>query len=400
MEEEDWGFTNDIYQCFFQMNFEWPCLSFDVIRDTLGASRKTFPHTAYFVSATQAETEDENQLLVTKISELQYTKDDGTTEEALPDPKVNVVGNFHPSAANRVRCMPQDSSVVATWTENAGVWIWDIKEAYAATNTDNGSKSGQDKVEVIHKIDVDEDVEGYGLAWSPHQRGLLAFGDCNGVVSIYQQQGNSFDRVTLFNAHANSVEDICFSPVDDGVFATCSCDGYVCIWDARDLTKPVLKFQGRDIKKDPEFADGDKIDVNVLDWNCIQTNLIATGSDDGQVNVWDIRNASDENGPDYSINYHEDSITSIEWNPNDESELAVASADGRVTIWDLSVEAVDPEEREEGIPDQMMFEHVIADPKELHYHPQIPSMIAITGETFDVIIPDIVEDAGEEEDKK
>ena len=43
-----------------------------------------------------------------------------------------------------------------------------------------------------------------------------------------------------------------------------------------------------------------------------------------------------------------------------------------------------------------MFEHYHDDPKELHYHRQIPSMIAVIGETFDVFIPDIEGDEGEE----
>ncbi|EAY16565.1 ribosome assembly protein RRB1, putative [Trichomonas vaginalis G3] len=392
MEEEDWGFTNDIYQSFFQMNFEWPCLSFDVIQDTLGASRRTFPHTAYFVSATQAESEDENQLLVTKISELQYTKNDGTAEEDLPDPKIRVCGNFHPSCANRVRCMPQNTNVVATWTESAGVCIWDIKDAINASNTD----SGDGAVNLLHECPADD--EGYGLAWSKIQQGLLAYGDVNGIIQLWKQDGSSFRQLSQFPAHADSVEDIVFSPQDDGIFATCSSDGYVCIWDNRDLKAPILKFQGRNLEKDPEANPADKIDINVLDWNGIQKTLIATGSDDGQINVWDIRNASDENGPAFSIDYHQDAITSIEWNPNDETELAASSEDGRVTVWDISVEAFDPEDREEGIPDQMMFEHPIAEPKELHYHPQIPGLIAVTGETFDVFIPDIVEDADAQED--
>ena len=45
----------------------------------------------------------------------------------------------------------------------------------------------------------------------------------------------------------------------------------------------------------------------------------------------------------------------------------------------------------------MMFEHCVEDPKELHYHPQIPSMIAVTGSKFEVFIPDIQE--GEQENE-
>jgi len=371
------------------MTYEWPCLSFDVIRDQLGASRRDYPLTAYFVTATQAEEDEANQIIVNKISGLMNTKNDGSAEEDLPDPKINCVASFHPSTANRVRSMPQQSNVVATWTESTGVMIWDVSAAIAASNVDGGE--GADSL--IFEIPREE--EGFGLQWSPKQKGLLAIGDNTGVVALWEQDGSSFRNVNEFKAHDDSVEDITFAENDPVIFATCSGDGYVCIWDMRDTSAPVAKFIGRSTENDPKEKQGDNIDINVLSWNTIQTNLIATGSDDGQICVFDIRDTSE---PSFHIDYHQDAITSIEWNPNDESELAAACAEGRVTIWDLSAEALDPEEREEGIPDQLMFEHITADPKELHYHPQIPSLVAVTGaETFDVFIPDIVEDAPIEE---
>jgi len=386
MEEDgDFGFTNDIYRSFFQMNFEWPCLSFDIIRDVLGASRTDFPHTAYFISGTQAETEDDNQLLVTKLSELQCTKFDDEIEDesSLQNAKLKVCGNHHPSCVNRVRSMIQSPNIIATWTELNGVLIWDVSAAINASNYDS---EGQGSVEIIHECPMDD--EGFALAWSPTLAGQLAIGGADGKIQLWTQQGGSFVLSSNFDAHADSIEDIVYSPSDLGVFASCSCDKCIVIWDSRDYSKPVAKFEAH------------KSDVNVIDWNTIQRNLIVSGADDGVFSVWDLRMVGNQCEPAATFNFHEDPITSIQWNPNDESEIAVACDDGRVTIWDLSVEAVDPEEREEGIPDQMMFEHPIDNPKELRYHPQIPSLIAVTGDTFDIFIPDIVADNAEEEDKK
>ena len=392
-EEEDFGFSNDIYQSFFQMTFEWPCLSFDVIRDNEGFRRRgVFPLNSLFVSATQAESADQNQLIVTKISGLQCTKnDDGTAEEDLPDPKINCVACAHPSTANRVRVMPQRSNIVSTWTEENGVIVWDVDPLIRATEIDGGEA----KENVLFQMPMEE--EGYGLCWSPEQEGLLAIGDCTGVVSLWQYDGSTFSTLKQFRAHADSVEDIQFSPTDPSVFATCSCDGYITVWDIR-TDEPAMKFIGRNTASDPPEKQGENIDINVISWNRLQTALIASGSDDGQINVFDFR---DPTSPQFTTTYHQDSITSIEWNPNDRTELAAACAEGRCTIWDLSVEALDPEEKEEGIPDQLMFEHVIADPKELHYHPLIPYLVAVTGgETFDVFIPDVDEGNDEEEEKK
>lgn len=380
--DEEFGFTNSIYRCYFQMQFEWPCLSFDVLRDDLGSpeSRLRYPHTAYFVSATQASEDAENQLLVTKISELNPTKyDDDLDESLLVDPNVKVIGNSHPSIANRVRSMPQQWNIVATWSQSGSVYIWDIGEAIFASNGDTNQNLETYPIAEC----ANNGVEGFGLAWSRINQGILAMGDDNGLINLWSETETTFTNVSSLQAYSQSIEDIVFSPQEANVFACCTVGGYIQLWDTNSLATPAIQIQ----------AYPDDIDCNVIDWNPIQKNLLISGSDDGVIKVWDLRNPAQ---PLVQLpSHHTDSITSIEWNPHDEAEFACSSEDGRVTIWDLSVEAFDPGEKEEGIPDQLLFEHSHDDPKELHYHPQIPSMIAVMGATFDVFIPDIEGDAGE-----
>lgn len=380
-EEEDFGFTNDIYRTYFQMNFEWPCLSFDVIRDNLGAFRTNFPHTAYFVSGTQAdmsdETIDENQLIVTKISNMQCTKyDDNNEEPNLEDAKVKVCANKVQGVINRVRSMPQSPNIVATWSDTGAVNIYDINVAILASNTD-AQDTGS--VDIINDFPDENNAEGYAIGWDPNNQGTLAYGDNDGEIYIVVSDGNEFSVFTKFLGHTKSIEDIVFSPQDAGIFASCSSDGTVRIWDMRDLTKPVIDFAAH------------QVDCNVIDWNQIQKNLLCSGADDGAISIWDIRALSVNASPEATIDYHTNPITSIEWDPNDESSFAASCEDGAVTIWDLSVEPEDPnQDREEGIPDQLMFEHNVEEPKEIHYCPQIPSMIAVTGiNSFEVFIPDI-----------
>lgn len=49
---------------------EFPCLSFDVIPDTLGNSRQEFPLTCFLVGGTQAEKQKDNQLVVMRLSNI------------------------------------------------------------------------------------------------------------------------------------------------------------------------------------------------------------------------------------------------------------------------------------------------------------------------------------------
>lgn len=387
--DEEFGFTSKIYRLFFHMDYEWPCLSFDVIRDPLGWDRKTFPHTAYFVAGTQSDQTDGavDQILVTKISNMQNTKDDDDRdEETLQDAKLQCRASQHPGPVTRIRSMPQQPEIIATWTETGAVMIWDVSSAINSTNTEAAQTADQ-PVQSIFDCNVDgedDEDEGYGLAWSKITPGILAIGQNSGVVSLWENRQAAFAELHKFQAHTASVEDIVFSPTDDGFFATCSCDSTIAVWDSRALQAPVMKWT----------ASAAKADINVIDWNARQSNLIVSGDDQGLINVWDIRacRGSPEPSPVGQINYHEDAICSVEWNPYDESEFAVACEDGRVTVWDLSAEPEELDQRMEDIPDQLMFEHFMDEPKELHYHPQIRSMIAITGASFEVIIPDIQTD--------
>ena len=59
------------------MNVNWPCLSFDILRDSLGDERRRFPATAYIVSGTQADEMKKNEITVYKMSSLHKTQKDG-----------------------------------------------------------------------------------------------------------------------------------------------------------------------------------------------------------------------------------------------------------------------------------------------------------------------------------
>jgi len=101
--------------------------------------------------------------------------------------------------------------------------------------------------------------------------------------------------------------------------------------------------------------DASDVDVNVMSWCKESPNLIAAGSDDGLVQVWDIRYIQKAR-PIQAIKFHEAPITSIQFQPYEDSIISVASADNRITIWDFSVEA-DVKNKDDEIPEQLMFIH-------------------------------------------
>jgi len=83
-------YDSSTYQTFHRMTLEWPCLSFDILRDGLGDQREEFPLTAYTVAGTQADTTQpdvHNSLLVMKMSQMHRTQHDSddSAEESDSD---------------------------------------------------------------------------------------------------------------------------------------------------------------------------------------------------------------------------------------------------------------------------------------------------------------------------
>ena len=83
----------------------------------------------------------------------------------------------------------------------------------------------------------------------------------------------------LYNYHKGSVEDLVFSPAEKSVFATCGIDGTIQIVDMRAGKKNQSSL----------LINAHNKDVNVIDWNSVDTTKIVSGSDDCSVKVWDLR---------------------------------------------------------------------------------------------------------------
>lgn len=61
------------YIMYHSLRVEWPCLSFDILRDDGGENRVRFPLTMYLVCGTQADASEKNKLTLLKLSEMHRT---------------------------------------------------------------------------------------------------------------------------------------------------------------------------------------------------------------------------------------------------------------------------------------------------------------------------------------
>lgn len=271
----------------------------------------------------------------------------------------------------------QERHIAATWAETGKVHVWDLTDPMASLEIPGTPATINQKPLVT--INNHGREEGYAMDWSSLDTGRLLTGDNNGRMyhTILTPSGVSTENIA-FREHKSSVEDIQWSPTENNVFASCSSDQTVKIWDTRNKKRSAVGIHASNS------------DVNVITWNKKASYLMASGHDDGIFSVWDLRTFKGGNSqpsPVATFKWHNGPITSIEWHPTEESVLAVSGADNQLTLWDLSVE---PDTEQEGrlnsngieVPPQLLFVHQgQEDIKELHFHRQIPGCVLSTAST-------------------
>eukprot|EP01082_Thalassiosira_pseudonana_P001338 g615.t1 g615 contig10:397702-399063(+) len=338
---------------------------------------------------------------------------------------------------NRVRVCPHNSDVVGVWSESGVISLYDVggaidvldRSSMGSNNTKKEKDSNNTNAAAnmsVRKMRKDpffvysgHSTEGYALDWSRVTPGRLATADCDGNIHIWNAShpvtpndivakyknnspwGNSsFEVKPTYAPHGDnldnpSVEDLQWSPSEATVLASAECGGFVRIYDVRCPNKAMISNK----------IHGSGADVNVISWNRLVGNLLASGGDDGSFCVWDLRNfqSPDPSQPPKPLarfHSHRTPITSLEWHPTDESMIAVSDDNGTY-IYDLSIEEDDPDHNNNGaeeadgggvegvIPPQLLFVHSGSEmTKEIHWHPQIPSCVVTTSLSgFSVFIP-------------
>ncbi|OIW00611.1 hypothetical protein TanjilG_21826 [Lupinus angustifolius] len=413
------------YNSLHAFHIGWPCLSFDIVRDTLGLVRTEFPHTVYFMAGTQAEKASWNSIGIFKVTNISGKKrepvpkiqgdesgmdDESDSEDDSEDedengakgPTLQAISSSSELFISLLSCFRFDlthidilftPAAAKAWSDTGYVQVWDLSthlNGLAESETDGAQGAAavfnQDPLFKFKHKD-----EGFAIDWSPLVPGRLVSGDCKNCIYLWEPTSAATWNVdnTPFIGHTASVEDIQWSPTEPHVFASCSVDGSIAIWDIRLGKSPAASFKAHNA------------DVNVMSWNRLASCMLASGSDDGTISIRDLRLLKEGDSVVAHFEYHKHPITSIEWSPHEASSLAVSSSDNQLTIWDLSLEKDEEEEAEfkaktkeevnapQDLPPQLLFIHQgQKDLKELHWHTQIPGMIVSTAsDGFNILMP-------------
>jgi len=202
----------------------------------------------------------------------------------------------HLGGVNRVRVQPLPPSTplppvslpyyAATWAETGKVHIWDIRPLIASLDVPGYTYDKSRAQTPVFTVNSHGRAEGFAMDWAasgvtnPSALRLLT-GDIHSKIYLTTSTPSGFNALSQpFSSHTSSVEDVQWSPSEATVFASCSADQSVQIWDVR--SKGRKSVAGIDAAHES--------DVNVISWNKTSTYLLLSGGDEGAIKTWDLRN--------------------------------------------------------------------------------------------------------------
>ena len=267
----------------------------------------------------------------------------GSSSKSQFQVKFNIVQKIdHPGEVNKARYQPQNPNIIATMCTDGRVMIWD-KTKFSSIPCGRPNPT----MEL-----VGHEKEGYGLSWDPREDGRLATASEDTTVRLWDiTQSSKANKLIKesrkFTHHQAIVNDVQYHPIIPRLIGTVSDDLKMKLLDERSssTTKAVA------VSGDGQHRDA----INAIAFNLAVETVVATGSADKTVAIWDLRNLKTKL---HALEGHNDSVTTLEWHPFEESILASSSYDRRIMFWDLAKvgEEQEPGDCEDG-PPELLFMH-------------------------------------------
>jgi ribosome assembly protein RRB1 len=174
--------------------------------------------------------------------------------------------------------------LAASWSEIGKVYIWDLTDPLSAVSDPKAMTSFTKKQSQYLPLFTfnGHQSEGFAIDWSPIQPGQLATGDSSGSIHCWSMESENSRWLVdqrPFSGHTASVEDIQWSPNEPTVFASCSADKSIRVFDTRAMPAKANMVS---------CLNAHNSDVNVINWNRSEP-FIASGGDDSAIKIWDLR---------------------------------------------------------------------------------------------------------------
>jgi len=344
--------TPFLYDLVVTHALEWPSLTCQWLPDKRPVAGKDYS-LHRLVLGTHTTDGEQNYLM---IAEAKLPNEDAEFDARKYDDERGEAGGFsggnakveitqrinHDGEVNRARYMPQNPYLIATKSVSSDVYVFDWSK--------HPSKPAADGTFAPDMMLKGHAKEGYGLAWNPHEEGMLMSGSDDSLICYWDishgtKTSSVLDPKSTYTGHTNVVEDVQFHLQQPSLFGSVGDDCKLMIWDLRD---------GR-YDKAKHVVDAHNKEINCVAFNPFSEHILATGSADKTVALWDMRNLKSKL---HSLEGHTEEVYQLSWSPHNETILASSSSDRRLHVWDLSKigEEQSPEDAEDGAP-ELLFIH-------------------------------------------
>ena len=172
----------------------------------------------------------------------------------------------------------------------------------------------------IYSIDIAD------VAWAKGDCGdYVAAATSSGKIILYDL-GHAGLQAAQLHEHYRQVHKVTFNPHRGNLLLSGSQDGTVRLWDLRDLRNEAKTLQSK--RKYSGQTDG----VRDVKWSPTEGVDFAFGTDSGWIQRWDMRNLKTAK---VKIAAHSLTCNTIDWHP-DGKHLVSASSDKMIRVWDFS----------------------------------------------------------------
>ncbi|CDR43663.1 CYFA0S12e02982g1_1 [Cyberlindnera fabianii] len=315
--------------------------------DYLKVSSTVLPETLVNQTPSSKGKEAESEVVEKKtIQEIVDVKKEQTTNARL-----KVTKKFkHTLEVNRARHNPLAPATVATISGSGDVYLYDI----------DGDKKQKPTHLKHHK------ENGYGLSWNPLINGHLLTSSDDKTVALWDTLNNTTTPQMVFTNHTDIVNEVQWHNKNPHIFGSVSDDKTIRIWDSRNQAST------QTIKRNAA--------INTISFSKFSSNLYAVGLEDSTIELFDLRRPTEKL---HTIMGHTESISSLEWDPHNDGILASGSNDRRVILWDIKKigEEQVQEDEDDGAPELfMMHAGHTAPVTDISFNPRIPFMVASTAD--------------------
>jgi len=320
--------TPFLYDLVMTHALEWPSLTVQWLPDISRPEGKDYS-VQRLILGTHTSGNERNHLVIANVqlpnedahTSVKYDEEKGERGGfGAASGKVEVVVQIaHEGEVNRARYNPHNPCVIATKTPSQDVLVFDYTK-----HPSKPDASGVCQPELRLKGHT---KEGYGLSWNVNKPGYLLSGSDDKTICMWNIEGNvgpnnTMQAESIFSGHSDIVEDVQWHLLHDSLFGSVGDDKKLLIWDTRSSDK-----------KARHEVEAHAAEINCLAFNPFSEYILATGSADTTVALWDLRNLKSRL---HVLESHTDEIFQVQWSPHHETVLGSSGTDRRLHVWDLS----------------------------------------------------------------